>query len=154
MCLTSSHPSVWTAASCGRRGDGQPFSCSFFFFPADASGLLSPAGSGSLQEVVCVLSRGSSADYRLPGALPWLLGAPGVQTPAVGCHHHPGVHPRNDRASTVQEAEGRGNAVRHQIDRVTGICDHVIQLCFSKKLCIFTLCRSVCTKNTKRCLSG
>lgn len=55
-----------------------------------------------------VVSRGPSADHGLPGSLSGLLGAPGVQTPAVGRHHHPGLHQRHDRSPAVQEAEGRG----------------------------------------------
>ena len=75
---------------------------------ADASRLLPPPGSGSFQEVVCVVSRGPPANHRLPGALSRLFGAPGVQAPAVGRHHHPGPHQRHDRTPALQEAEGRG----------------------------------------------
>lgn len=81
---------------------------SFFYFWSDASRLLPPAGSGSLQEAVCVLSRGPSADHAPAGPLPGLLSAPGLQAPAVGCHHHPGLHQRHDRSPTLQEAKRRG----------------------------------------------
>lgn len=59
MCLTSSHPSVWTAASCGRRGDGQPFSCSSSSF----SSLQMRAGFSRLQALV--RSRKLCASYHV-----------------------------------------------------------------------------------------
>lgn len=44
----------------------------------------------------------------VPGSMSGLLGAPGIQTPNLVCHHHPGLHQRHDSSPTIQEAEARG----------------------------------------------
>lgn len=61
-----------------------------------------------------VVPRGPSANHALPGSLPGLPGATGVQTPTLGCHHYPGLHERHDRPSAVQEAKGGGRE-RHTL---------------------------------------
>lgn len=89
----------------------------FFCDPSDASRLLSPSGPGSLQEVMCIISCGPSANHVLPGTLSGLLGALRLQTPTVGRHHHPGLHQRHDCSPAVQEAEGRGRHTHTHLRR-------------------------------------
>lgn len=103
---------------------------------SDASWLFSPPSSGSFQEVVRIVSRGPSANHSLPGSLSRLLGASSIQAPAVGRHHHPGLHERNDRSTTVQEAEGRGTHTHTQN------IAHVHKTHFTHKFSVLEMMRS------------
>lgn len=87
--------------------------CCFFFACShhlpDEGGLLSPTSPGALQEDVRLLPRCPPANHLVSRSLPRLPGASRLQTPTVGRRDNPGLRPRHDRSSALQEAERRGS---------------------------------------------
>lgn len=75
---------------------------------ADARWFLTTAGLVSLSQTLPDVPRDATENHSFPGPLQRIPGAPGVSTPSLGHHHHPGVYERNDRPPTLQETQRRG----------------------------------------------
>lgn len=78
---------------------------------ADARWFLTTAGLVSLSQTLPDVPRGTTENHPFPGPQQRIPGAPGVQTPSLGRHHHPGVYERNDRPPTLQETQRRGENI-------------------------------------------
>lgn len=67
----------------------------------DARWFLTSAGIVSFSQTLPDVPRCTSENHPFRGPLQRIPGSPGVSTPSLGRHHHPGVYEGNDRSPTL-----------------------------------------------------
>lgn len=74
----------------------------------DAWWFLTSAGVVSFSQTLPDVPCCTSENHPFRGPLQRIPSAPGVSTPSLGRHHHPGIYEGNDRPPTLQKTQRRG----------------------------------------------